>query len=261
LVAGSGRRVTINPLVTCGLCEECLAGWTNLCAKREILSMPPRQGCFAEWVAVPEGNLVTVPDNIPLEKAALTEPLACGWHTVALCQRQMRHALEEAECVVIGGGAIGVGAALALAAQGVRRITILETNPIRMPVLEKLEGIAACHPDAYQASPHLVIDCYGGAATRAWASATTRPGGLIAHIGLASAEGGLDVRRMTLQEIGFLGTYTYTAAAFRETADAIFEGRLGPLDWIEPRPLETGAEVFQDHANGRMAAPKTVFIP
>ena len=39
---GAGGRVTVNPLVTCGSCAECAAGRENLCAKRQIISMPPR---------------------------------------------------------------------------------------------------------------------------------------------------------------------------------------------------------------------------
>ena len=253
------RRVTVNPLVACGICEDCIAGWTNLCPHRQILSMPPREGCFAEWVAVPEENLVDVPDHVPLEHAALAEPLACGWHAVSLSAARMRHPLDQAECLVLGGGAIGVGTALALRAKGARRITILETNALRLPLLEALDGVEVSHPDDFGGSPHLSVDCYGGAVTRAFASARTRQGGLIAHIGLASGEGGLDVRRMTLQEIGFLGTYTYTAEAFRETAQAIFDGRLGPFDWIDRRPLADGPAAFEAHAAGRMAAPKTVF--
>ncbi len=45
---GAGRcmvqRLVVNPLVTCGVCRDCLSGRENLCAKREIISMPPRQG-------------------------------------------------------------------------------------------------------------------------------------------------------------------------------------------------------------------------
>ena len=67
-----------------------------------------------------------------------------------------------------------------------------------------------------------------------------------AHIGLGSAAGGLDVRRMTLQEITFFGTYTYSAADFRATAQAIFAGRLGALDWPEIRHLKDGAQAFHD---------------
>ena len=39
---GKGDRVTVNPLVTCGTCEACLAGRDNLCPDRQIISMPPR---------------------------------------------------------------------------------------------------------------------------------------------------------------------------------------------------------------------------
>ena len=81
------------------------------------------------------------------------------------------------------------------------------------------------------------------------------------HIGLGSAEGGLDIRRMTLQEITFIGTYTYTMADFRATAQAIFTGTLGTLSWIEKRPLSAGATAFEDIAAGKAAAPKIILQP
>ena len=79
-----GHRVTINPLVTCGTCPACIAGRDNLCPSRQIISMPPREGAFAEWLAMPESNLVAMPDHVSLDQAALAEPLACGWHAVRL---------------------------------------------------------------------------------------------------------------------------------------------------------------------------------
>ncbi len=59
----------------------------------------------------------------------------------------------------------------------------------------------------------------------------------------------------------YLGTYTYTMADFRETAAAIFDGRLGALDWVEVRPLSEGARAFEDIAAGRVAAPELVLEP
>ena len=111
------------------------------------------------------------------------------------------------------------------------------------------------------ASFDIVVDGVGIAPTRAQASARVRPGGVIVHIGLGSAEGGLDVRRMTLQEITFVGTYTYTAQDFRDTAQAMFDGRLGALDWTEARPLSDGAAAFEDIRSGRVAAPKIILKP
>ena len=120
----AGRRVTLNPLVACGTCEFCESGRENLCQQRQIISMPPREGSFAERVSMPLSNLVTVPESVPLWQAALTEPMACGWHAVRLALGQAPEPAERVEAVVLGGGAIGLSAALSLSIQGVSRITV-----------------------------------------------------------------------------------------------------------------------------------------
>ena len=80
-------------------------------------------------------------------------------------------------------------------------------------------------------------------------------------MGLGDGEGGLDIRRMTLQEITFIGTYTYTMQDFRDTAAALFAGKLGPLNWTETRPLSEGWQAFQDIRAGRVPAPKIILHP
>lgn len=262
IIGGSrdGERVTLNPLVTCGTCRACLAGRDNLCPERMIISMPPREGAFAEFVVMRDENLVTVPNAVPLRKAALAEPLACGWHAVRLGAAALSLPLAKAKCHVIGGGAIGVGAALALRAFGATLITVAEPNATRRDTLDGIDGFAVVAPDVVTGAD-LVIDGVGYAATRAAATAITNPGGVIMHIGLGEGEGGLDIRRMTLQEIAFIGTYTYTAQDFRDTAAAIFDGRLGPLDWTEQRPLADGQAAFADIRAGRVAAPKIILEP
>ncbi len=255
-----GRRVTVNPLVTCGSCRFCRDGRDNLCTTRQIISMPPREGGFAERVALPERNLVEVPDHVPDDKAALAEPIACGWHAV---RRAIEVIGSDGPALVIGGGAIGVGAALSLLAQGHREVRIAEPNEVRRRYLESVCGLDAI--DSATLDPDrqfdIVIDGVGFEATRAQASKSVSPGGVIVHIGLGSAAGGLDVRRMTLQEVTFIGTYTYTAQDFRDTAQAMFDGRLGSLDWTETRPLSDGAQAFADIRAGRVAAPKIILKP
>ncbi|AFO86767.1 galactitol-1-phosphate 5-dehydrogenase [Phaeobacter inhibens] len=252
------RRVTINPLVTCGSCTACASGRENLCASRQIISMPPREGAFAQFVAMPDRNLVTVPDNVPLEKAALAEPLAVSWHAARLALEAL-HPDTERHALVIGGGAIGLAAALALRAMGVKDVTIQEPNAARRAFLTDRCGQQAVAE--FQGMVPLVVDAVGYAATRAAASACAAPGGVIAHVGLGEDVGGLDIRRMTLQEITFIGTYTYTAQDFRDTAQAIFDGRLGTLDWSELRPLSEGAAAFHDLRSGIVAAPKIILSP
>ncbi len=260
---GTGTRVTVNPLVTCGTCDVCRAGRENLCAERQIISMPPRAGAFAELLAMPQGNLVAIPDGVPTEKAALCEPLACGWHAVRLARQRLARPLGEARCLVLGGGAIGLGAALVLKAHGAGEVHVAETNTARRAIVAGSAKVETFDPaaDNSPAGVDLVIDAVGIDATRAAASAAVRPGGVIMHVGLGSAAGGLDIRRFTLQEITFTGTYTYTAADFRDTAAAIFEGRLGALDWPEIRPLADGAAAFADIRAGRASAPKIILKP
>lgn len=255
-----GKRVTINPLATCGLCRACKSGRDNLCPDRMIISMPPREGAFGELVVMANRNLVVVPDDVPLAKAALAEPIACGWHAVRLGTAALDMPIQDARCVVVGGGAIGVGAALCLRAFGATDIQVIEPNAVRRKTLNGIDGFSAVEPGEVTEAD-LVIDGVGYAATRADATAIARPGGVIMHIGLGEGTGGLDIRRMTLQEITFIGTYTYTAQDFRDTTAAIFDGRLGALDWTEERPLSEGGQAFADIRAGVVAAPKIILRP
>ena len=253
-----GARVTVNPLVNCGTCPACQAGRENICPERQIISMPPREGAFAQYITMPESNLVDVPADVPLHKAALAEPLAVSWHAAKLALEALHPAMER-RALVLGGGAIGLAASLALKAMGIEDLTIAEPNDARRAFLTDHCGETALATAT--GSYPVVIDAVGYAATRQTASAVASPGGVIAHVGLGEDTGGLDVRRMTLQEITFIGTYTYTAQDFRDTAAAIFDGRLGPLDWTEHRPLSDGFAAFQDLRAGRVAAPKIVLTP
>ncbi|MCG6883759.1 MAG: alcohol dehydrogenase catalytic domain-containing protein [Silicimonas sp.] len=258
-VTADGRRVTINPMVTCGTCPACVAGRENICRERSIMSILPRQGSFAEAAVMREENLIVVPDGVDPAKASLAEPLACGWHAVRLGLEAGW--VEAPKTLVIGGGPIGLGAALSAAAMGITDITVTEPNEMRRRFLMDRCGLKVLAeldaPDSYD----LVIDGVGFTATRETASSAAVPGGVIMHIGLGGGEPGLDVRRFTLQEVTFIGTYTYTYKDFRDTAAAIFDGRLGPLDWIEERPLSEGHRAFQDIRAGKVAAPKIVLVP
>lgn len=255
-----GTRVTINPLVTCGTCAACKSGSTNLCLSRQIISMAPREGAFAQYVTMPARNLVEVPDSMPFAKAALAEPLACGWHAARLCRRAVPRGRNA---LVIGGGAIGLATALSLKAQGVSDVKILEPNPLRAAYLRATCGQTVVCSDDLPTDPNfdVVIDAVGYAATRAVACALVNAGGVIGHIGLGDGADGLDVRRMTLQEITFIGCYTYSAQDFRSTVAAMFDGRLGDLDWTEERPMAVGAQAFVDIRAGVVAAPKIILLP
>lgn len=260
----AGRRVTVNPLVTCMECSACRHGKENLCPHRQIISMPPREGAFAQYIAMPQRNLITVPDHVSFDQAVLAEPIACGWHSVRLARAVINHIpVAETRVLVLGGGAIGVGAVLSAIALGMKDVTVLEPHHKRQAFLQKKTELRVCSQNMLKADEifDLVVDGVGYSATRAVASQRVRPGGVIAHIGLGEASGGLDVRRFTLQEITFIGTYTYTMEDFRQTAQAIFDGRLGALDWIERRSLEQAPEALIDLVNNNVDATKIILKP
>ena len=220
--------------------------------------MAPREGTFADMVSVPEVNLISVPLDVPLAKAALTEPLAVSWHASRLALEAL-HSSMDRNILVIGGGAIGLASALAFSAMEIEKIVIVEPNTIRRKYLNENCNVVAVEKVDKLFS--IVVDAVGFKKTRELASEKVSPGGVITHIGLGEDLGGIDVRRITLQEVSFIGTYTYTAQDFKDTAKAIFDGRLGPLDWVERRPLSEGSRAFSEIREGKVASPKIVLSP
>ena len=61
--AHHGARVTVNPLVTCGTCRYCTSAQDNLCLNRQIISMQPREGGFAQKSPFQKRNLVIIDDS------------------------------------------------------------------------------------------------------------------------------------------------------------------------------------------------------
>jgi L-iditol 2-dehydrogenase len=259
----TGKRVAVNPLVVPADCPFARDGRPHLSPRREILSMPPRPGAFAELARAPEDNLVEIPEDMPAAKAALAEPVAVAYHAVHHGARLLGRPLPAARCAVLGGGAIGLAAALVLVQAGAGEVWLVEPNAARRGTAARA-GIALIRaPDGApeDGSCDLVLDAVGAAATRASACRLARPGGVIVHAGLLPGADGLDVRRLTLQEITFTGTYCYTPAEFRTVVGLLVAGRLGALDWLEARPLAEGARAVADIDAGTVAAAKIILFP
>jgi len=255
-----GQRVVLNPLITCGVCDACLGGRQNLCAKRDLIGMY-RAGAFAEKIAIPRRNLIPVPDAMPSAHAALTEPGATGLHAVLLAERVAARPLSESSALVIGAGSVGLLTALILRDKGVEHILVADTNPLRRELVAKHCDFELLDPRASTPEAQgfdCVFDAVGGAVTRGQAVAACKSGGVIVHIGLMDNQGSMDVRSMTLREITFIGTYTYTPVDLRATLHKLASGALGGLGWIEQRPLAEGAGAFAELHRGDCAAPKVI---
>jgi len=258
----TGQRVAINPMITCLECRDCRAGNPNLCSRRDLLGLG-RAGGYAEYVVAPNRNLMPLPDDLSYERAALMEPLAVSVHAVRLIENVLSRPISEANTLVIGGGAIGLLAALVLKQKGVRKLHIAETSPTRLSLLQEM-GLGQVF-DPRESTPgegemDVVVDAVGSGITRAMASQATRQGGVISHIGLQNNEPGLDIRRITLQEIIVLGNYTYNDEDCVTALDLLHRDALGPYSWLESRPLSGGADAFHDIHNG-VALPKIILQP
>jgi len=257
-----GQRVAINPMITCMQCRDCRDGNPNLCQKRDLLGLGCAGG-YSEFVVAPDRNLLPLPDTLSFEHAALMEPLAVSVHAVRLAERALSRPISESNVLVLGGGAIGLLAALVLKQKGVRDMHIAETSETRLGLLRSMD-LGHCY-DPRETSPtdghmDLVVDAVGSGLTRAAASRFVRQGGVISHIGLQDNAEGLDVRRITLQEIIFQGNYTYNDEDCATALDLLNRKALGEYPWLESRPLSVGAQAFRDIDTG-VAPPKIVLIP
>jgi threonine dehydrogenase-like Zn-dependent dehydrogenase len=261
----NGERVTINPLVVDPACPYAVEGRWHLSPTRQILSMPPRQGAFADYVCIPERNIEPIPNAMPVTEAALAEPVAVAWHAVRLGTERLHLPLAAARIVVLGGGAIGVAAALVARRFGAIDLRVGEVNALRRLAIGNSEEFMTYAPGSSDEpadnSVDLVIDAVGAAATRAAASRMARPGGVIVHLGLLPGIDGLDIRKITLQEVAFIGSYCYTPMDFRNTVAALAARQLGALRWFEERPLAEGATAFAAIDQGSTPAAKIILRP
>ncbi len=253
----AGQRVVINPLMSCDDCYFCQSGAEHLCASRELIGMRVA-GAFAEQVVVKEANLTVISDNLSDSNAALVEPLACA---VNAAQLAIAHIPDSTANVhVLGGGAIGLLAAMVFSARGYTNINIAETNALRRNILTEIGDFNVYDPVAGlsdEGQIDIVLDAVGSGLTRAAASAMVRAGGVISHIGLQDNESGLDTRRITLQQIHFTGSYCYSRSDFADAVQLLEKGLITGKGWAEVRGLEAGVQSFMDIHEGK-APPKII---
>lgn len=120
-----GTRVAVHPNIWCQRCYYCRSGHTNLCDNFvHIGSM--RNGGAAEFCVVPERMAYPLPDSLPIERAALAEPLACVLNGTI----QAKAAPGES-VLVIGGGPIGLLYLLLFKAAGAFPVIVAEIAPHR----------------------------------------------------------------------------------------------------------------------------------
>lgn len=262
VVKGSqvGRRVVINPIITCMQCEACLDDRPQHCGSLQSVSLPPRAGAFADLVSVPENNLYDVPDNMSFATAAIIEPTAVACHAARRAVTLTERHPSKLNTLVIGGGPIGLLSALVLKARGAKSVTLVEPNSARRRHAEMsgIEAVLESTADVRPLSVDLVIDAVGSASTRQAACDATTRGGVVMHLGLIPGGDGLDAKLLTMREIVFTGSYCYSRADFSDAVQLLAENKLGELRWVGYSPMSDGSKVFDDLTRGDSEFTKVV---
>lgn len=114
-----GKRVGIFPLIPCGECEPCQQKRFELCENYSYLGSRCNGG-FAEYVCVPEKNLIELPENVTYQEAAMMEPMAVSVHAM-----RRTNVSSDESVVVFGLGTIGLLLTMFLLERGIKNIYVV----------------------------------------------------------------------------------------------------------------------------------------
>lgn len=141
----TGSRVTFDPMLSCGECDYCQKGETNLCNSRKVLGVScdefKRDGAFAQYVAVPARNLYSVPDEVPFTHACMTEPVTVATHAIN------RTPVQQGDtAVVVGAGMIGLLTIQALRVAGAQTVIAVDLADEKLAVSKELGAAHTFNP-------------------------------------------------------------------------------------------------------------------
>ena len=257
-----GDRVALEPGKTCGRCEFCRQGKYNLCPDVVFFATPPVDGVFQEYVAHEAALCFKLPDNVSTLEGALIEPLAVGFHAA---NQGGAHAGQTA--VVMGAGCIGLVSMMALKAQGVSRVYVVDVMAKRLEKALELGAdgvINGKEEDAVEAVRRLtggagcdlVIETAGTEITTRQAIHMTKKGAVIVLVGYSkSGEMTLPMSLALDKELTFKTVFRYRHI-YPMAIDAVAAGR------VNLKGIVTDIFDFEDIQNAmdRSAADKANIV-
>jgi len=131
-----GDRVSGEGHITCGFCRNCRAGKRHLCRNTIGIGVN-RQGCFAEYLAIPAVNAFKLPDDIPENIASIMDPYGNAAHTA------LSFDLVGEDVLITGAGPIGIMAVAIAKHVGARYVVITDINDYRLALAKKMGATAA----------------------------------------------------------------------------------------------------------------------
>ena len=227
-----GDRVALEPGKTCGHCEFCREGKYNLCPDVIFFATPPVDGVFQEYVAHEAGLCFKLPDNVSTMEGALIEPLTVGFHAA---NQGGAHAGQTA--VVMGAGCIGLVSMMALKAEGVSRVYVVDVMKNRLEKAMELgadgvingreaDAVAKIMELTDGRGCDLVIETAGTEITTRQAINMTKKGATIVLVGYSSSgEMTLPVSTALDKELTFKTVFRYRHI-YPMAIDAVASGRV-----------------------------------
>lgn len=223
----AGDRVTANPMVTCGNCIACRTGHRGSCETLGFIG-EVRPGCFAEYIALPQEDVIKAPPDIDLKKLALAEPLAVALN---IC-RQAKPAPTD-KVLIVGPGPIGLLTALALKnVCGLENPTILGRSPARLSIAKALgmKTTTQLGDDSYF---DLIIEAAGNETALSTAVAHALPGGKICVVSIFEDDFIFDINTIVAKQLSIIGCNVYETRHIQESTKLLADGI------IDPSPLVT----------------------
>lgn len=271
----AGDRVTCPPLIPCFKCKYCEMGEYSLCEDYDYYGSR-RDGAFAQYIAVKEGNLLKVSDNISYEDAATTDPCANALHGM---DRAEFHP-GDSVCIY-GAGPIGLFAVQYAKIQGASRIIAVDVwdekldmalkNGADVVVNSKNEDPVQAVMDATNgAGADVVIDFSGAPICQKAAIRSAAKLGRvvflgISHQGLELSEKEVDqIMRKQLSVKGSWNSFTkpFPGKDWTGAIDLYENHGMTAKDIISHRlSLDEAPEIFEKIAKGGFFFSKIMFFP
>lgn len=250
----AGKRAVVDPLLNCGHCVECRSGAANLCSNLRLLGMDGVEGCFAEFVVVPQRKVYEIPHSLADSQAILAEPLANVVHLFRLAAP-----VPPFRMGIVGAGIMG-SLALRMAFQaGAREVLVEDVDETRLSAVRRAGATLAIHPETSRAEAvnfaghglDLVLDACGTEEARQEAFTLCRPGGTVILLGMAAECSAVDFGAAIRQEQRALMSFGYTPADFERSLEFLAAGVLDLQGYTGEMALEDGQKAFETMSGAR----------
>lgn len=238
----AGDRVVGGINAACGGCSFCRRGLRTHCKKRTVLGIVGRNGTFADYITLPEENLLKVPSSIPDEAAAFVEPLAAALQILE--QVQVR---PSEKVLLIGAGKLGQLVARVLQSADLD-LTVVARYPAQRTLLEQAGISCVDESQTGAASTDLVVEATGSPSGLELALSAVKPGGRIVLKSTYHGKASADFSRIVVDEISLIGS---RCGPF-EPALRLLREQL-----IDPRPLISFSYPFDRALEGFEKACQT----